>query len=184
MDDVRIIELYFARNEQAIRETAAKYGKICLKIAHNILHSREDSEECVNDTYLGVWRAIPPARPGNFKAFICRITRNLSLKRLEFLKREKRSADVLVSIEELSEVLPDERYAPGMQDEEIGEHISRFLREQKEDVRKVFIRRYFYFDTVEEIAGRFSFSEAKVKNMLFRTRNKLREYLTREGVEL
>jgi len=184
MDDQQIIDLYFDRNEQAISETDMKYGKLCHNIAYNILSNREDSEECVNDTYIGVWNAIPPTRPDNFMAFVCRIARNLSLKRLEFLKREKRSADVILSLDELSAVLPDERYAPDVSDEDVGRLISQFLRTQKEDVRNVFIRKYYFFDSVKEIAERYSFTESKVKNMLFYTRNKLKDYLIKEGVEI
>ncbi len=184
MDDQQIIDLYFDRNEQAITETDVKYGKLCHSIAYNILSNREDSEECVNDTYIGVWNAIPPTRPDNFMAFVCRIARNLSLKRLEFLKREKRSADVILSLDELSAVLPDERYAPDVSDEDVGRLISQFLRTQKEDVRNVFIRKYYFFDSVKEIAERYSFTESKVKNMLFYTRNKLKDYLIKEGVEI
>ena len=131
MDDLRIIELYFGRDEQAIKETDVKYGKLCHSIAYNILNNHEDSEECVNDTYVGVWNAIPPTRPNNFMSFVCRIARNLSLKQLEFMKREKRSADVLLSLDELASVLPDERYAPDVSDEDVGKLISRFLRTQK-----------------------------------------------------
>jgi len=184
MDDQQIIDLYFDRNEQAITETDVKYGKLCHSIAYNILSNREDTEECVNDTYIGVWNAIPPTRPNNFMAFVCRIARNLSLKRLEFLKREKRSADVILSLDELSAVLPDERYAPDVSDEDVGRLISQFLRTQKEDVRNVFIRKYYFFDSVKEIAERYSFTESKVKNMLFYTRNKLKDYLIKEGVEI
>lgn len=184
MDDQKIIDLYFDRNEQAITETDVKYGKLCHSIAYNILSNREDSEECVNDTYIGVWNAIPPTRPNNFMAFVCRIARNLSLKRLEFLKREKRSADVILSLDELSAVLPDERYAPDVSDEDVGRLISQFLRTQKEDVRNVFIRKYYFFDSVKEIAERYSFTESKVKNMLFYTRNKLKDYLIKGGVEI
>ena len=184
MDDLKIIELYFERDEQAIKETDKKYGKLCHSIAYNILKNNEDSEECVNDTYVGVWNAVPPTRPNNFMAFVCRIARNLSLKRLEFMKREKRSSDVLISIEELEAILPDERYAPNITDEEIGKLISKFLRSQKNDVRNVFIRKYYLFDSIGEIAERYSFTESKVKNMLFYTRNKLREYLIKEGVEI
>ncbi len=184
MDDQQIIDLYFDRNEQAITETDVKYGKLCHSIAYNILSNREDSEECVNDTYIGVWNAIPPTRPNNFMAFVSRIARNLSLKRLEFLKREKRSADVILSLDELSAVLPDERYAPDVSDEDVGRLISQFLRTQKEDVRNVFIRKYYFFDSVKEIAERYSFTESKVKNMLFYTRNKLKDYLIKEGVEI
>ncbi len=184
MDDFRIIELYFERDEQAIKETDSKYGKLCHSIAYNILNNREDSEECVNDTYIGVWNAISPTRPNNLMAFICKIARNLSLKRLEFTKREKRSADIIISFEELAAVLPDERYAPNISDEDIGKVISEFLRNQKEDAKNVFIRRYYFFDSISDIANRYSFTESKVKNMLFYTRNKLKDYLTREGVEI
>ncbi len=184
MDDLRIIELYFERDEEAIRETDLKYGRLCLSIAYNLLRSREDSEECVNDTYVGVWNAIPPTRPNNFMSFICKIARNLSLKRLEFKKREKRSADILISFEELADVLPDERFAPEISDEEVGRLISEFLRSQKESVANVFIRKYFFFDSIGEIAVRYSFTESKVKNMLFHTRNKLKDYLIKEGAEI
>ncbi len=184
MDDKRIIELFFERNEKAIRETDEKYGKLCHSISYNILKSREDSEECVNDTYVGLWNSIPPARPNSFISFVCKIARNLSLKRLEFIKREKRSPQVLLSLDELSQVLPDERYAPDATDEEVGRLISQFLRTQKEDARNVFIRKYFFFDSVAEIAQRYSFTESKVKNMLFYTRNKLKDYLIKEGIEI
>lgn len=184
MEDIKIIELYFERDERAITETDSKYGKLCKKIAYNILNNLEDSEECVNDTYIGVWNAIPPTRPINFMSFVCKIARNLSLKRLEFMKREKRSAGVVLSLEELASVLPDERFAPNVTDDDIGRLISRFLRSQKEDVRNVFVRRYFFFDSVKEIAEQYSFTESKVKNMLFYTRNKLKDYLIEEGVEI
>ena len=159
-DDLRIIELYFERDEQAIKETDAKYGKLCHSITYNILNNHEDSEECVNDTYVGVWNAIPPSRPSNFMSFICKIARNLSLKRLEFMQREKRSADVLLSLDELAAVLPDERYAPDVSDEDVGKLISKFLRTQKEDARNVFIRKYYFFDSIGEIAERFGFPES------------------------
>ncbi len=184
MDDSKIIELYFERNEQAIKETDVKYGKLCYRIAYNILSNREDSEECVNDTYMGAWNAIPPTRPDNFMAFLSKIARNLSLKRLEFLTREKRSAAVFLSLDELAAVLQDERFSPEANDEYVGKLISAFLRNQKEDARNVFIRKYFFFDSIEEISVRYSFTESKVKNMLFRTRNKLKEYLIKEGIEL
>ena len=184
MDDLSIIELYFARDEQAIKETDAKYGRLCHSIAYNILNNNEDSEECVNDTYIGVWNTIPPTRPNNFMAFICRITRNLSLKRIEAVARQKRSQATIVSLDELSEVLPDERIAVDTTDEDIGKAISDFLRNEKEDVRNVFIRKYYFFDSIGDIAKRYGFTESKVKNMLYQTRNKLKEYLIKEGVEI
>lgn len=184
MNDRQIIALYFERNEQAITETAEKYGRLCHSIAYNILNNHEDCEECVNDTYIGVWNAIPPTRPNNLMAFVCGVARNLSLKRLEFLKRGKRSADMVLALDELAAVLPDERYAPDTSDEEVGRLISQFLRTQKQDARNVFIRKYYFFDSVREIALRYSFTESKVKNMLFCTRNKLKDYLIKEGVEI
>lgn len=183
MDDQRIIELYFARDEQAIRETEAKYGKLCQSLAYRILGNHQDAEECVNDTYAGVWNAIPPVKPNNFTAFICRITRNLSLKRLEYLSREKRSAETVLSLDELAAMLPDERFSPAATEGEVGALISFFLRGQKEEARNVFIRKYYFFDSVAEIAERYGFTESKVKNLLFTTRNRLRDYLIKEGVE-
>lgn len=184
MDDLNIIELYFARNEQAIQETAKKYGKLCHRIAHNILRNDEDSDECVNDTYIGIWNAIPPTRPDNFMAFVCKITRNLSLKRLEMQSRQKRSSVTLVSLDELAEVLPDESITVSVSDEDLGKLISKFLRSEKEEIRNVFIRKYYFFDSIGDIASRYSFTESKVRNMLYHTREKLKIYLIKEGIEI
>ena len=184
MNDLEIIELYFERDEKAIKETDTKYGKLCHSIANNILNNEQDSEECVNDTYIGVWNAIPPTRPNNFMSFVCRITRNLSLKRLEAMARQKRSAATIVSLDELAEVLPDENIANGVSEGDIAKVISNFLRNEKEDVRNVFMRKYYFFDSIGDIAERFGFTESKVKSMLFHTRNKLKDYLIKEGVEI
>jgi RNA polymerase sigma-70 factor (ECF subfamily) len=184
LDDQKIIELYFARDEQAIRETDARYGKLCRRIAYNILRNHEDSEECVNDAYVGIWNAIPPTKPQNLTAFICKIVRNRSLKRLTFLNREKRSADMLVSLDELATILPDERYTPDAKDEDVGHLVSEFLHSQKKEVRNVFIRKYYFFDSIADIANRYGFTESKVKNMLFYARNKLKDFLIKEGIEL
>ena len=194
MNDSEIIELYFQRDEQAIKETDSRYGGLChhiaynilnenkFKQAYNILNNKEDAEECVSDAYVGVWNAIPPARPDNFMAFVSRITRNLSLKKLEFITRDKRSRDMSVSLEELEAVLPDERCVKDITGEELGSAISRFLRGQKAEARNVFIRKYYFFDSVKEIAARYSFTESKVKNMLLHTRKKLRDYLVKEDI--
>lgn len=184
MDDRKIVELYWERNEQAIAETEIKYGSLCRRMAYNVLNNVQDAEECVSDTYMSLWHAIPPATPRNFKAFVCKITRNQALRRLEFLTREKRSVDLQTSLDELEAVLADDRYAPDVSDEEIGRHISNFLRAQKSEARTIFIRRYVFFDSVGEIATRYGFTESKVKNLLFRTRSKLKEYLIKEGVAL
>ena len=184
MNDHRIIELYFARDEEAIKQTDMKYGKLCHRVAYNILHNNEDSEECVNDTYIGVWNAIPPTRPNNFMAFVCKITRNLSLKRLEAMSRQKRSQAILVSLDELAEVLSDESIADGVSDEDIGKRISDFLRNEKSEIRDVFIRKYYFFDSIGDIARRYDFTESKVKNMLHHTRTKLKDFLIKEGIEI
>jgi len=120
VDDVQIIELFFARDERAIKETDKKYGKLCFRVAKNFLLSSEDAEECVNDTYLVAWNKIPPTHPNNLMAFICKITRVLSLKRLEQLRAAKRSALEIVPLSELEDILPDSRIAPAVEDGEIS----------------------------------------------------------------
>jgi len=184
VEDMQIIDLYFARNEQAIQETSQKYGKLCFGIAYNLLVDAADAEECVNDTYLAVWNKIPPVRPDNFPAFISKITRNLSLKKLETKNAQKRTAHAVISLTELEETLPDASIAPHMDDEEIGKLISAFLRQEKKDARNVFLRKYWFFDSISDIAARYSFSESKVKSMLFHTRNKLKKYLQKEGISI
>ena len=155
MEDLQIIDLFFDRNEQAIQETDAKYGRLCFSVANRILESNEDSEECVNDTWLRAWDEIPPTRPNHFSAFLCKITRILSLKKLEFSNAMKRTPSFIVSFEELESVLSDEHIAPGTEAVELGILISNFLRREKADARNVFLRKYLFFDTVEEIAERF-----------------------------
>lgn len=184
MEDIQIIELFFDRNEQAIKETDAKYGRLCFSVANNILGNDEDSEECVNDTYLSAWNKIPPTRPNHFSAFLCKIARNLSLKKLEFSNAMKRTAAVIVSFEELECVLQDERIASDVDAEDLGRLISAFLRSEKIDARNVFLRKYLFFDSVSEIADRYGLNENTVKSMLFRTRSRLREYLKKEGIEV
>jgi len=184
LNDLEIIELYFERDEKAIKETDVKYGRLCHSIANNILNNEQDAEECVNDTYIGVWNAIPPARPNNFMSFVCKITRNLSLKRIETMTRQKRSATMVISLDELAEILPDENISSDVSDGDIAKAISDFLRNENVDVRNVFMRKYYFFDSVVDIAERFGFTESKVKSMLFHTRKKLKEYLIKEGIEI
>ena len=184
MDDTKIVELYFARDEQAIGETSLKYGKLCHRIAQNILNDASLAEECVNDTYLGIWNAIPPARPTSFKAFVCKIARNLSIKRKEAETSQKRSAAGILPIDELAEVLADESIADGIEDEEIGRAIGAFLKTQKADVRHIFVRKYYFFDSLSDIAGELGFSESRVKNVLYHTRIKLKKYLIEKGIAL
>ena len=173
MNDIMIIDLYYSRNEQAIKETDIKYGKLCFNLADNILRNHQDSEECVNDTYLGVWNTIPPTRPKNFAAFLCKIVRNLSIKRLEFNLAKKRMKNQIDAFDELHNILPDTSVIEQYEYEELGKMISVFLSEEKKNMRNVFIRRYFFMDSIHDIADKYSYSESKVKNMLYHTRKKL-----------
>ncbi len=184
MDDLQIIELFFQRDERAIAETQAKYGDLCFHIVYNILNNHEDAEECVNDTYLNVWNTIPPAKPQSLKAFVCKIARNLALTRLKYNNRKKRSPDSLISLSDVEDTLISTSADQHLLDEEAGRVIDKFLREQKSDVRNVFLRRYWFGDSIDDIADRFSFSKSKVKSMLFHTRNKLIKYLHKEDIDL
>ena len=184
MEDAKIIELFFSRSEEAITETASKYGKLCFSISGNILGNNEDSEECVNDTYLALWNCIPPQKPSNLMAFISKIVRNLSLKKLYYNLAKKRDSSVTHSLSELEEILPDKAISNKFSDDEIGRILSNFLKNEKADSRNVFIRKYWYFDSVEDISKRYKFSESKVKSMLFHTRNRLKKYLIKEGVRI
>ena len=181
MDDLQIIELFFSREESAIRETDLKYGKLCRHIAQNILGNLEDTEECVQDTYLALWNQIPPLRPVNFSAFLCRIARNLSLKKLEYNRAEKRDTNADIPLTELEGILAADR---AVESDDLTALINTFLRSEKELPRKIFLRRYWFFDSVGDIARQFSCSESKVKSILFRTRNRLREYLKKEGIDV
>ena len=184
MEDQQIIAMYLERDEHAIEETAAKYGRLCLTVASNLLASPEDANECVNDTYLAVWNTIPPEEPASLTAYICRITRNLAMKRLRLANAAKRTASAEISIHELEGMLPDARIDPHIDAAELGRQINAFLHTEKPDARNVFVRKYWFFDSVSDIARRYGYSENKVKSMLFRTRNKLKNYLKKEGYDL
>ena len=186
MEDSRIIDLYWARQERALRETERKYGGYCWSVAHNILRSREDSEECVNDTWLRAWNAMPPQRPAILSSFLGTITRNLALDRYKAQHRGKRGGGRLtVALEELEDCLPGGLDVEELVAEaELARAIDRFLRGLPEKEACIFLRRYWYVDSTLEIARRYHMAEGTVKSMLHRTRKRLREYLQQEGVEL
>lgn len=182
MQDNDIIALYFDRNEKAIAATEEKYGGYCRSIAMNILSDEMDAEECVNDTWLRTWNAIPPSRPSVLRVFVGKITRNLALDKYKAKTAEKRAGgEFAVSLDELDECIGtiDERESA-----EIGESISKFLRGQPETARKMFVCRYFYCDPIADIARRFHTSEGRVKSTLFRMRGKLRDHLESEGISV
>lgn len=185
MDDQRIIDLYWERNENAIWETSSKYGKLCLLIANNILKSQEDCEECVNDTYLGLWNAIPPHRPRQLPAFVGRITRNLALRKWKYVSAAKRSPDAVCSLEELEECVSGKASVETeLENKRIEQAVSAFLGRQSEKKRAVFLWRYWYFESIDSICRRTGYSQSKVKSMLCRMRKELRTYLESEEIEV
>ncbi len=182
MDDASIIELLWQRNEQAVSELKLRYDKLCWYIARHLLTQKEDQEECVNSAYMDVWRSIPPNRPSNLKVYLCRLVKNCAINRIKYNTAEKRNADLTVSLDELAECIPDGRsIEDNVTDEQLGKAISVFLRTQPEKYRKVFVRRYWYSDTLDEIAELYGMNEKTVATYLFRVRKKLRTYLQKEG---
>ena len=187
MHDDEIIALYWQRDERAIEQTKAKYGRHCHGIAQRILGDGRDAEECVNDTYLGAWNAMPPHRPQILPAFLGKITRNLSLKRWRARDAQKRGGGVVaVSLDELGECVPTTGNLPAerLEAAELAQLIDAFLAGLPADQRRVFLCRYWHFDSVHDIAERFGFTESKVKMTLKRTRDGLAAYLEKEGVAL
>lgn len=186
MDEKQIIELYWARSENAIAETAGKYGQFCHSIAYNILFDREDSEECVNDTYLHAWNAIPPRRPDRLGAFLGKITRNLALKRYEKKSAMKRGGgQVMLALDELAECIPDPNTVERRVDNKmLAEKLDAFLSQLNAESRRIFLRRYWNLSSVREIAAAYGITESKVKMSLMRTRGKLRSFLEQEGIDL
>ena len=183
MTDTEIINLFFERSEQAIEELAKKHGNAVARVARNILGNAQDTEECVNDTYLGTWNAIPPHHPLNLSTFIGKICRRLSINKWRSLSADKRGGgQATLSFEELEACIGDHTLNQNAKDTVLADTINQFLSELKESDRKVFVCRYWYFDSIEDIAARFSFSPSKTKMILKRTRDKLRDYLTKEGV--
>lgn len=182
MDDQRIIELYFARSEDAIRETEAKYGRYCHSVAYNVLHSHEDAEECVNDTYIRAWDSIPPKKPSRLSTFLAKITRNLALDRYDYYNAEKRPQDTVSLIEEIGEC-----YTCGddiLSEIALRDAINSFLGKLKKKTRMIFMQRYWYFRSIAEIARDFGISESNVKVILHRTRKDLKEHLEEYGFNL
>lgn len=183
MDDKAIIDLFFERSEQAIRELDTKYGKTCHKVSYNILNNQQDAEECVNDAYLGTWNAIPPQRPNPLLTFLCRIVRNLSIMRYHANTATKRNSAYDIALEELENCLSS---GITVEDEVEGkllvQTIEDFLDTLSRDSRVIFMRRYWFSDSYAEIAKQVGISEKTVSVRLTRIRNQLRERLTKEGM--
>lgn len=186
MEDREIVALYMDRREDAIRQTQRKYHKYLLKVAYNILGDRQDSEECVNDTYLAAWVSIPPQNPENLSTYLSRITRGKAIDIYRKQNSEKRrQSQYALSLEELSECFSDGGTPEeAMEVKALGDAINAFLRTLPKDTRNAFISRYFYFNSIKEVAKHCGLRETKLKSLLYRTRKALREYLAKEGFSL
>jgi len=186
MEDTQIVELYFQRKEEALTLSGEKYGGMCLSIASRILCDRRDSEECVNDTWLGAWNAIPPARPLSLPAFLGKITRNLAVDRLRRSTAEKRgSGEYTAALSELGECVPDpDSVERKLEAAHITTVINNWLAGLPKEKAAVFILRYFYLLPVSEVAQRLDISAAKTASMLHRLRLSLRESLEREEIAI
>lgn len=186
MDDAKIVQLYFDRSEQAISETANKYGKHCMTIANNILGNQEDVEECVNDTYLNAWNAIPPHRPNMLSTFLGKIVRNLAFNRYKHNTADKRGGGELPAVlDELGEcVSGNEDVAQAYEYKELVAAINAFLGTLPVQKRNIFVCRYWYTDSISDIAARYDLTVAAVSMTLNRLRSKLHNYLLKRGYEL
>lgn len=185
MDDKMIVKLFLERNEEAIKNTEAKYSRYCMHIANNILDSLRDSEECVSDAYLRLWNSIPPARPTNLKAYIGKITRNLALDAYDKRRAKKRSDATELAYEELSYCIPDITSEESVVNElTLKQAINGFLASLKKSHRIIFMQRYWYLSSVKDIAKNQAMTENNVKVILMRLREKLKKYLEKEGIKL
>ena len=186
MEDNEIIALYLRRDEDAIRKTAEKYGGRLYFLAHKIVRDRQTAEECENDTYLQAWNSIPPHEPKSyFYAFLARILRHIALNCCRDRSRLKRSAFLCELSDELEQCIPaPDDLSCRMEDLALRDAINGFLSTLNDKKRNIFLRRYWYLDSIADIAGRFSLSESSVKTTLFRCRNALRAYLEKEGCVL
>ncbi len=184
MEDRQIIDLYWDRKEEAIEKTAEKYGGYCYSIAYGILRDRLDSEECVNDTYMKAWNAMPPKRPDKLAAFLGKIARGLAIDRCRNYTAKKRGGGQMeLVLEELNECIGTQNDPEQAVDEMVfAEILNDFVGALPIQERKVFVRRYWYMSSVKEIAGDFGFTESKVKMILLRARNGLKERLGKEGI--
>ena len=184
MEDSKIIDLYFARNEDAIRHTDDTYGRRLFYLAEQIVKNDQDAEESVSDTYMKAWDTIPPHRPKYFFAYLAKICKNFALDRLDWKAAAKRSAEVVSLTQEMENCIPDSARDRETDRKELGMMLDAFLRTLTPENRMVFMRRYWYMDTVPEIAVRYGISESAVQMRLSRTRGKLQMYLDKEGIRV
>lgn len=186
MDDHDIIQLYWDRNDQAIQATSEKYGHYCKAIARNILNNEEDAEECVNDTYLNAWNAMPTHWPEQLAAFLGKITRNLSFNRYKRNRTEKRGGgEIALVLDELADCISDaDDVEQTLDRRELVKAVNSFVRNLSAEKRNIFVRRYWYADSVSDIAGDYGMRQGTASKTLERTRKQLKAYLTERGFEI
>lgn len=185
VDDKKIVDLYWERSEDAIEKTRDKYGRYCFKVAFNILQSDRDAEECVNDTYVSAWNAIPPSRPENLATFLGKLTRNISLNRYYHDHAMKRTTNIEVALDELEDIVAEQGSFDYIAEEAVlKDLINRFLGQLPKLNRIVFVKRYWYLNSVKEISTECGISESNVKVKLTRIRKSFKSFLEKEGVEL
>ena len=182
MTDAEIIALYWSRNEDAIAQTDLVYGRKLHTLADRIVQNFEDAQECVSDTYLKTWDTIPPQRPNYFFAYLAKICRHCSLGVLDFKNAAKRKGEVVALTQEMEACIPDPQHERRLEGEELGEILNSFLETLPYESRVIFLRRYWYLDTVAQIADRCGITQSKVKTQLHRTRTKLHAFLEKEGI--
>ena len=182
MEDSEILELFFARNEDAIRHTDETYGRRLFVLADNIVKNDQDAEESVSDTYMRAWDTIPPQKPRYFFAYLAKICRFLCFGRLDWNNAAKRKAEIVELSAEMELCIPDPSRERQAESRELARLLNEFLGTLPEESRKIFLRRYWYADSITEIAQRYQMGESKVKTRLFRTRNALRSFLEKEGI--
>ena len=185
MNDEKIINLYMNRQEIAIQETNKKYGRLCIGISMGILNDRRDCEECISDTWLTLWNQIPPKKPNPLKAYICRIIKNLSLKRYEYHHAKKRNSEYDLSLEELNGcICKKENVEEQIEYQELKRSVSKFIENLSKEKRVLFLRRYWFLQSVTEIANDYDMTPKNVSVKLLRIRKELKEFLIGEGFEL
>ncbi len=186
MKDSEIVNLYWRRNEEAIRQTQQKYGAYLSKVAYNILSDFEDSKECVNDTYLAAWKSMPPHRPNVLSTYLGKITRQLSIDVFRKKKSAKRYAsEYAISLDELGDTFSDSTTPENVFDGKmLDAAINRFICALPDDVQRAFVGRYFFLDSIKDIAGYCGMKEGKLKSLLYRTRKQLKSYLVKEGFDV
>lgn len=184
MKDTKIIDLYFARDENAIQETASVYGQKLDRLSFRITKNVEDAGECVNDTYLKAWNTMPPQKPTYLFAYLAKICRYLCFGKLDYQRAKKRNFDIVTLSDELSACIPDKFASLQQEQQVIGDILTTFLKNLSDNNRLIFMRRYWFSDSISEISQRYDITQSKVKTSLFRTRGKLKSYLERQGISI